>query len=142
MEPNWFDEEVLHQLISLEKRGDGAGLYDLNWKLPEFYFFEIAIILFRDAFDDITKGKTLRTLIEDLYELRIKKLIETIKSINFKGQKIKQLSNITNYEVNMIRAYTKGLPVGFALDALERDRNQAHAADDLDNEEAAYDNEF
>lgn len=76
--PSWLDESVIMEMIQAEKTTTKVGLNELQCKLPDFYFFEIAIVLYRDAQDDIIKPSQIRTLLEDLYELRRKKIMSNI----------------------------------------------------------------
>ena len=120
--PAWLDIGILKNLIEVEKGSDEYS-NDLKWKLPDFYFFELAILLLHYASEQISDSTVLRTLIEDLFEIRKKKLLNNMKAVTFKDRKIKKIDNITFFEINMIRGvYQKAYEVGYSISKLEETR--------------------
>ena len=113
--PNWLDEEILKNLVELEKESADKS-NELKCKLPDFYFFELSILLLHYSQDQIAHSTLLRTLIEDLFELRKKKLFISMKSIDFKERRVRKIENITFFEINMIRGvYQKAYEIGYSI---------------------------
>ena len=82
-----------------------------------------------------------------MFELRKKKLLNEMKSPNFKGERAKMLNNISFFEINMLRGpyFQEGYKIGYGLWDLENKTNAtaskaAGAAGQP--EEEAYDDEF
>mmetsp|Transcript_9773 Transcript_9773/g.8610 ORF Transcript_9773/g.8610 Transcript_9773/m.8610 type:complete len:134 (+) Transcript_9773:245-646(+) len=131
-------------MVELEKTNETNALEN---KLPDYNFFEIAVLLLHHAGDDIRKSVVLRTLVEDLYELRRAKLIKNMKSTTFKADRIKKLDNITSFEVNMLRGqyYQEGYQISFSLwDLLTsvQSKTGGVAVGGRAEEEEAYDDDF
>ncbi len=86
--PSWMEEEILKNMIELEKQTAETS-NKLENKLPGFYFFEIAILLLQYSSEDITNKAALRTLIEDIFELRKVKLLKEMKATALAKDRIK-----------------------------------------------------
>ena len=143
--PGWMDEEILKNMIEIEKKTSESS-YKLENKLPDYHFFEIAILLLHYASEDIQNHTFLRTLIEDLYELRRAKIIKNMKATSFKADRVKKLDNISFFEINMIRGgyFQEGYRVSFALwDLLASSKSKEATGDKTrQEEEQAYDDDF
>ncbi|CAI2380800.1 unnamed protein product [Moneuplotes crassus] len=86
--PSWMEEEILKNMIELEKQTAETS-NKLENKLPGYYFFEIAILLLHHAADDIENPVVLRTLIEDIFEIRKTKLLKEMKASSLSKERVK-----------------------------------------------------
>ena len=99
--PSWLDVDHLTALLDEEKRDP-----NLSQKLP-FHYIEIATIFFSDAPDDVEDLDRLRTLVEDISNIRATKLRKGMESVmdSVKGQSNAsvRLTGISALELNKIR---------------------------------------
>nr|XP_043634944.1 DNA replication complex GINS protein PSF2-like [Erigeron canadensis] len=106
--PEWISLEKLTQVLEAER--DSAGSFEA---LP-FHYVEISRLLFDHARDDIPEVYMVRSLIEDIKDVRFHKIgagLEKVSTWTF-AMKL----NLSAMEVNVIRPFvTGGLETFFKL---------------------------
>ncbi|XP_015774042.1 PREDICTED: DNA replication complex GINS protein PSF2-like [Acropora digitifera] len=70
--PHWMDVEKLQELKEKEKEAEYFT------KMPSKHYMEISSLLLSSAADDIPHADEVRTLIKDIWDLRIAKLRKSI----------------------------------------------------------------
>ena len=139
-----MDIEILKNMIELEKQAS-SNSNKLENKLPDYYFFEIAVLLLHHASDEISNHEILRTLIEDLFELRKAKLNKTMKLSSMSHERVKKLDNISFFEVNMLRGefYQKGYQISHTLwDLISKSQEKLTKEAGKEQVEEVYDEDF
>jgi GINS complex subunit 2 len=94
--PIYFYEENLVEILQNETKNKFA-FYELP---PEF--FETFQVIFENAEDDFDNSLKIKSLIENIKQIRISKLNTFIKSLDKKDTSF-ILNNITSYELNIFR---------------------------------------
>ena len=112
--PDWLEVEYLTSCLEQEKRDQ-----NLSRSLPHHYS-EIASMLFEVASDDIDQADRLRTLVEDITNIRQTKLRKGMESVmeNVKvsGSPNVSLTGIAALEMNKIRpSFLHGLEMFWKL---------------------------
>ncbi|XP_071738722.1 DNA replication complex GINS protein PSF2 [Rutidosis leptorrhynchoides] len=98
--PDWMSVEKLTQVLEAER--DAASTFE---PLP-FHYVEISRLLFDHARDDIPEVYMVRSLIEDIKDVRFHKIgmgLEKITALTY-AMKL----NISAMEVNLIRPFITG----------------------------------
>jgi len=95
--PLWMDVEYLNERLKVEQTTNSCQ------DLP-FHFKEIAIQLFNCASDDIVNVQEVRTLLQDIWNLRHSKLRQGLLLLDHNKPAYK-LNNVSAMEVNSIRPF-------------------------------------
>ena len=75
--PNWMDVEFLKQ-VKAQERELGEQFSEV---LP-YHYFEVAQLLLHECQDEFAHFKQVKSLIEDLFELRKEKIMRIMKKID------------------------------------------------------------
>ncbi|XP_062501460.1 DNA replication complex GINS protein PSF2-like [Corticium candelabrum] len=102
--PDWLAIEPLTE----KKREEGAS--ELFTPMPSDHYMEVAMALLNNASDDVQDADQVRTLIKDIWDIRVAKLRKSIDQM-IRSQAISaELTNLTLMEINTIRPFlTKAL---------------------------------
>lgn len=103
--PQWMSVEKLTQVLEAER--DSQRVFE---HLP-FHYVEISRILFDHALDDIPDAYMVRSLIEDIRDVRFHKVETNLETLNERALALK-INNLSAMEVNIVRPF-----VGRALQA-------------------------
>lgn len=102
--PAWMDTETLQELKQEETDSK------LFVKMPSDHYMEVTQLLLRHASDDVIKADDIRTLIKDLWDLRLSKLRSSIDIFVKSEATNATLNNLTLMELNTVRPFlTKAL---------------------------------
>eukprot|EP00743_Colponemidia_sp_Colp-15_P011610 GILK01013003.1.p1 GENE.GILK01013003.1~~GILK01013003.1.p1 ORF type:complete len:196 (+),score=35.33 GILK01013003.1:69-656(+) len=117
--PNWLSLEELTERVDLEKRN-----VDRFVEMP-YHYMEIASLLLNHASDDMPSASRLRTMLEDLQNIRRSKIMNGLKVLEGNTSSVK-LNNISAMEINSIRPFfAEALDTFYALAKDEKDGNNA-----------------
>lgn len=108
--PQWMSVENLTKVLEDER--DKEGTFQ---SLP-FHYVEISRLLFDHAREDIPDLYTVRSLIEDIMNVRLHKVETSLEK--FSGTSAVKIQNLSAMEVNIIRPF-----VGRALQAFYKHDN-------------------
>ncbi|KAL4561292.1 hypothetical protein LXL04_033456 [Taraxacum kok-saghyz] len=98
--PDWMSVEKLTQVLEAER--DSASSFEA---LP-FHYVEISRLLFDDARDDIPDVYMVRSLIEDIKDVRFHKIGTGLEKLSSRTYAMKL--NLSAMEVNVIRPFVTG----------------------------------
>eukprot|EP00831_Metopus_contortus_P037297 TRINITY_DN2938_c0_g1_i1.p1 TRINITY_DN2938_c0_g1~~TRINITY_DN2938_c0_g1_i1.p1 ORF type:complete len:280 (-),score=67.95 TRINITY_DN2938_c0_g1_i1:125-964(-) len=123
--PLWLSVESLRVKIEEEKENQGALT-----PMPSYYYAEIASLLFDQqlkfsqqmnrAGEDIKDNAEIKTLLEDIQELRSSKLTDKIKEIGISDPVKMHFANITSSELTGVRStYIKAINTVYELNVME-----------------------
>eukprot|EP00831_Metopus_contortus_P037299 TRINITY_DN2938_c0_g1_i3.p3 TRINITY_DN2938_c0_g1~~TRINITY_DN2938_c0_g1_i3.p3 ORF type:complete len:115 (-),score=26.88 TRINITY_DN2938_c0_g1_i3:125-469(-) len=88
--------------------------------MPSYYYAEIASLLFDQAGEDIKDNAEIKTLLEDIQELRSSKLTDKIKEIGISDPVKMHFANITSSELTGVRStYIKAINTVYELNVME-----------------------
>ena len=108
--PKWLDYEYLCKIKLQEKE-----LADTFSEEIPFYYFEVASLLFNNCADEFQNVQKMKSIIEDIFELRSEKLIRMLKNIE-PGTPVKFLSHAAAVEVNTVRpAFVGGYSIANSM---------------------------
>ncbi|KAI3846940.1 hypothetical protein MKX03_034432 [Papaver bracteatum] len=96
--PNWMSLENLTQVLEAER--DSRREFQ---PLP-FHYVEISRLLFDHARDDIPDVHMVRTLVEDIRDVRFHKVESGFETIGSRTHAVK-LKNLSAMEVNIVRPF-------------------------------------
>lgn len=96
--PDWMSVERLTQVFEAERGSPGSFQ-----PLP-FHYVEISRLLFDHARDDIPDMYMVRSLIEDIRDVRFHKVEVGLEAINSRTHAVK-LRNLSAMEVNIVRPF-------------------------------------
>ncbi|XP_026393594.1 DNA replication complex GINS protein PSF2-like [Papaver somniferum] len=96
--PNWMSLEHLTQVLEAER--DSRREFQ---PLP-FHYVEISRLLFDHARDDIPDVHMVRTLVEDIRDVRFHKVESGFETIGSRTHAVK-LKNLSAMEVNIVRPF-------------------------------------
>ncbi|XP_021295973.1 DNA replication complex GINS protein PSF2 [Herrania umbratica] len=108
--PLWMSVEKLTQVLEGERDSQGA------FQALPFHYVEISRLLFDHARDDIPDMYMVRSLIEDIRDVRVHKVETSLEK--FSGTSAVKIPNLSAMEVNIIRPF-----VGRALQAFYKHDN-------------------
>jgi len=94
--PGWLSTEFLSDTFTLEK------LEKTNLAILPYNFEEFSSLLTKNALEDIKNVTKVKSLIEDIKNIRFQKLNELVTNVNPDDSFI-SLSNITSVELNKFR---------------------------------------
>ena len=104
--PRWFDYEYLCKVKAVEKE-----LGDMFSEEIPYYYFEVANLLLNNCADEFQSVQKMKSVIEDIFELRREKLVRMLKNVEPQTP-VKFLSNVGAVELNSIRpAFTAAFTV-------------------------------
>lgn len=119
--PDWMEVEKLRELKEEEKNAE------FFTKIPSKHYMEVASLLLSSATDDIPHADEVRTLIKDIWDLRIAKLRKSIDLMVSQQEVHARLDDLTLMEINTIRP--------FLTQALDHMHNlRCHVAENPSNE--------
>ena len=95
--PRWLDYDYLTKIKAVEKE-----LSELFSEEIPYYYFEVAQLLFNSCADEFQHLQKMKSIVEDIYEIRKEKLVRLLKNIDPKGP-VKYLSNAGAVEINHVR---------------------------------------
>ncbi|KAI8790869.1 DNA replication complex GINS protein PSF2 [Biomphalaria glabrata] len=102
--PDWMDIDVLK-----EKKQEEADSRFFT-PMPSPHYMEITQLLLQWGTDDIPKADEIRTLVKDIWDLRIAKLRSSIDVFVKSGESHAKLNYLTLMEINTVRLFlTKAL---------------------------------
>ncbi|XP_059458672.1 DNA replication complex GINS protein PSF2 isoform X2 [Corylus avellana] len=103
--PLWMSVEKLTQVLEAER--DSQRVFE---QLP-FHYVEISRLLFDHARDDIPDVYMVRSLVEDIRDVRFHKVETNLETLNERALALK-INNLSAMEVNIVRPF-----IGRALQA-------------------------
>ncbi|GFO34772.1 DNA replication complex gins protein psf2 [Plakobranchus ocellatus] len=102
--PDWMNLEVLQE----KKQAEMDSRFFTE--MPSPFYIEITQLLLQCATDDIPRADEIRTLIKDIWDLRIAKLRSSIDVFIKSEESHAKLNFLTLMEINTVREFlTKGL---------------------------------
>ncbi|KAH9503545.1 DNA replication complex GINS protein PSF2 [Bulinus truncatus] len=102
--PDWMDLDVLK-----EKKQEEADSRFFT-QMPSPHYMEITQLLLQWGTDDIPKADEIRTMMKDIWDLRIAKLRSSIDIFVKSGESHAKLNYLTLMEINTVRQFlTKAL---------------------------------
>ncbi|KAF6152194.1 hypothetical protein GIB67_019416 [Kingdonia uniflora] len=128
--PQWMSVDKLTQVLEAERDTEYA------FEPLPFHYVELSRLLFDHAHEDIPDLYMVRTLIEDIRDVRFHKLESSLKLINERVNAVK-LKNVSAMEMNIVRPFlVRTLQSFYKLDSPQMIHNpvttayrQAQAAD-------------
>ncbi|TYZ66032.1 hypothetical protein PybrP1_009048 [[Pythium] brassicae (nom. inval.)] len=120
IQPSWFSVEYLTSRLEQEKNSD------IFEELP-FHYLEIASLLFKNAAEDIEHVEHIRSLLEDIQNVRQDKIRNGLYKISSDVQNggsayAIQMNNISALEINSVRQFMVGsLNKFYRLTTLNKD---------------------
>ncbi|KAJ8912927.1 hypothetical protein NQ315_017257 [Exocentrus adspersus] len=108
-QPDWMDVERLESIREDEK------LSRTFTKMPNEHYMVIAKLLLGCASDDIPRADEIRTIIKDIWDIRMSKIRSSVDALVKNAGSYAAVDNLTVMEINSIRPI---LP--HALDQLHR----------------------
>ena len=104
--PIWLDYDTLTKIKSIEREnGETFSEY-----IP-YYYFEMANLLFTHCSDEFAHLQKMKSVVEDIFELRKEKLVRMLKRVDPETP-VKYLSTAGSIELNTIRpAFTAAYTV-------------------------------
>lgn len=107
--PDWMDIEVLENIREAEKTSPNFT------PVPSEHYMIEAKLLLGCAPDDISKSEEIRTIVKDIWDIRMSKLRKSVNTMITEGNLYAALDHLTQMEINTVRPI---LP--YALDQLQR----------------------
>ncbi|XP_041377098.1 DNA replication complex GINS protein PSF2-like [Gigantopelta aegis] len=102
--PDWMDVEKLEE----KKQAENDSKFFTE--MPSRFYMEVTQLLLKSATDDIPKADEVRTLIKDIWDLRIAKLRSSIDTFVKSDATHAKLNFLTLMEINTVRPFlTKAL---------------------------------
>ena len=95
--PKWLDYDYLSKVKLVEKELPDK----FSEELP-YYYFEVATLLFNNCADEFQNLQKMKSVIEDIFELRREKLMKLLKAFE-PNTPAKFLSNAAACEINSVR---------------------------------------
>ncbi|XP_039292849.1 DNA replication complex GINS protein PSF2 [Nilaparvata lugens] len=125
VQPDWMDVELLEAKKEEEKNSRYFT------EMPSKHYMEISNILLDVSCDDIQYSNEIKTIIKDIWDIRISKLRTSVDAFIKMGGRHAQLTHLTQLEINSIRPL---LPDSFnalqklnSRDTLEHEEDSAMA---------------
>lgn len=109
--PEWMSVEKLTQILEAERESQGS------FQILPFHYVEISKLLFDHARDDVPDMYLVRSLIEDIRDVRFHKVETSLESIDTRTSAVK-IKDLSAMEVNIVRPF-----VGRALQAIYKHGN-------------------
>ncbi|CAH2053896.1 unnamed protein product [Thlaspi arvense] len=97
--PEWLSVDNLTQVLEAERESQST------FQALPFSYVEIARLLFDHARDDIPDMYMVRSLVEDIRDVRLHKLETNLGS--FQGTSAVKISNVSAMEVNLVRPFVR-----------------------------------
>ncbi|XP_065210692.1 DNA replication complex GINS protein PSF2 [Planococcus citri] len=97
LSPDWMDVEKLEDKKEEEKKSK------FFTKMPHENYLEVTHLLLDVAGDDISRADDVRTLVKDLWDMRISKLRSSIDTLVGSGGIHASLNHLTQLEINSVR---------------------------------------
>ncbi|KAF7825004.1 DNA replication complex GINS protein PSF2 [Senna tora] len=98
--PEWISVDKLTQVLEAERESQ-----EMSEKLP-FHYVEISRLLFDHARDDIPDVYMVRSLIEDIRDVRFHKVETDLEAFNGRTIAVK-IKNLSAMEVNIVRPFIR-----------------------------------
>lgn len=95
--PRWLDYDYLTKVKAVERE-----LKELFSEDIPYYYFELSSLLFNNCADEFQNVQKMKSVIEDIFELRKEKLVRLLKIID-PVNPVKYLSNVGSVELNSVR---------------------------------------
>ncbi|XP_057291680.1 DNA replication complex GINS protein PSF2-like isoform X2 [Hydractinia symbiolongicarpus] len=95
--PSWLDVDALQETKESENNSD------IFTKPPSMHYMEIASMLIRCAPEDIPKADEVRTLIKDIWDVRMAKLRRDVDQMVIRQEPHAEIDNLTVMEMNQVR---------------------------------------
>ena len=105
--PEWMGVE---KLLEFKERETDEDVFT---KPPSNHYMEISSMLLKCASDDIQNADEVRTLIKDIWDVRLAKLRRSIDQMVMRQETHAQIDNLTVMEINRVRTI-----LGSALDQM------------------------
>ena len=110
--PSWINVEKLEELINAERESE------LFTHMPNPHYMEITNVLLNCAAQDIPRADEVKTLIKDIWDLRIAKLRSSMNEFIKSDSLHAKVNNLTLLEINTVRnLLTKSLKELYKLKA-------------------------
>ncbi|KAL3318717.1 DNA replication complex GINS protein PSF2 [Cichlidogyrus casuarinus] len=94
--PDWCNVAFLSQLKEEEEGSDACK------EPPHVHYAEITALLFENAADDIASIEAIRTLVKDLWDIRVSKLVNSANSFLVSDATTAKVSHLTALELSSI----------------------------------------
>ena len=95
--PLWLNHDYLTKVKAMERELEEV----FSEEIP-YYYFEMANLLFNHCADEFQHLQKMKSIVEDIFELRKEKLVRVLKNIDSKAP-VKYLSNVGAVELNSVR---------------------------------------
>ncbi|KAL0546630.1 hypothetical protein IC582_016542 [Cucumis melo] len=96
--PEWMSVEKLTQILEAERDSQGS------FQILPFHYVEISKLLFDHARDDVPDMYLVRSLIEDIRDVRFHKVETSLESIDTRTSAVK-IKDLSAMEVNIVRPF-------------------------------------
>jgi len=97
--PVWMDVEVLEKHKANEEESK------FFTEMPSKYYREVTQLLLQHAADDIARADVIRTLVKDIWDLRLAKLRSSVDVFLKSDATHAKLNHLTRLELNTIRPF-------------------------------------
>uniref|UniRef100_A0A183B580 GINS complex subunit 2 n=1 Tax=Echinostoma caproni TaxID=27848 RepID=A0A183B580_9TREM len=99
MPPDWLTVEKLNECKEAEETDPGCTVP------PHRQYTEIATLLLQHAAEDIQNPETIRTIVRDLWDMRVGKLVASVTGFISSGASTARVSQLTNLELTTLRNF-------------------------------------
>lgn len=96
--PDWMTVE---NLTKIKEEETDSAIFTL---MPSSHYKEMAQLLFDVAVSDIPNADDIRTLIKDIWDIRMSKLRSSVDAFIKSGETHAQVDNLTVFEINFVRS--------------------------------------
>ncbi|KAA0186926.1 DNA replication complex GINS protein PSF2 [Fasciolopsis buskii] len=97
--PDWLTVEKLNACKESEETDSGCTTS------PHRQYMEIATLLLQHAAEDIQNPETVRTIVRDLWDIRVGKLVASVNGFISSGASTARVSHLTNLELTTLRNF-------------------------------------
>ncbi|XP_042012609.1 DNA replication complex GINS protein PSF2-like [Salvia splendens] len=119
--PEWMSVDKLTQVLEAERDSD-------KFQPLPFHYVQISRLLFDHAQGDIPDTYMVRSLIEDIKDVRFHKIGKGLESISGEGTFALKLKNLSAMEANIVRPFvTRALETFYKLSSSDMIQETDHA---------------
>ncbi len=95
--PRWLDYDYLSKVKAVERELPIMFSEDIP-----YYYFELSTLLFTHCSDEFQNVQKIKSILEDIFELRKEKLVRILKNVQ-PATPVKFISNAGSVELNSVR---------------------------------------
>ncbi|CAL8074554.1 unnamed protein product [Calicophoron daubneyi] len=97
--PEWLTVDKLNECKEAEQASAGCT------EPPHKHYMEITTLLLQHAAEDIQSPETVRTIVRDLWDTRVGKLVSSVTGFISSGASSARVSQLTNLELATLRKF-------------------------------------